>query len=340
MSYKLEGNGIFVFCDPAGANSVLALIDNLMDKGKQEGIDFLVFTNLLGVFPKSYEGVVRRIEFCNQSVAEIIDDFQPNFIFSATSLESYEHDWRKVALQKNVKTIAFIDHWTSYLKRFSFNDEIVFANEIWVINEIAKIEAMEAGIPEKLLVNSGNPYYEKVKAFRPTQSKESFFSSLSIDSTKKTILFISDDIKKSVAVDKAGNSILGFDEFTVFKDILISLGELEDRINFSNYQLLIKLHPRAKENKFDELISKYAPSHLSIHCIQRCDPLTINYYSDYMLGMFSNMVIESMLMNKKGLRIQTGMIIKDLMKYNEHPFQLITNKDNLTSSLGSFLLEN
>jgi len=175
MNFKLKGKGIFVFSDPAGANAVLALIDQLQEIGKRSGIDFLIFTNSNGVFPKHYEEIVKRIAYSNKMATEIIDDFKPNYIFSATSINDFEHQWRISAEKNKIKTVAFIDHWTSYYERFSFQGETVFANEIWVINDIAKKEAIEAGIPEDLIIISGNPYYEKVKRYKPEIAKDDFF---------------------------------------------------------------------------------------------------------------------------------------------------------------------
>ena len=50
--------------------------------------------------------------------------------------------------------------------------------------------------------------------------------------------------------------------------------------------------------------------------VKDCDSLSINYFSDYIIGMFSNMVIESYLM-KKVLRVQIGQIGNDLMKFKK-----------------------
>lgn len=337
MNYNFKGKEIFVFSDPAGANSVLALVDQLIKEGKRNGIDFLIFTNPLGIFPKSYNKIITTLEFSDEKAVDIISEFKPNVLFSATSLNDFEHNWRKMASKNNIKTIAFIDHWTSYYERFSFRNETIFANEIWVINDVAKREAISAGIPEELLTISGNPYYEKVKKYKPEVAKIAFFSMYKIDSTKKTILFISDDIRRSFPVDNHNNCTLGFDEYTVFKDILVSLKELENIIDYRLYQLVIKLHPRDEKRKYESLIDNITPKNLEIHSIQKCDPLTINYYSDYVLGMFSNMVIEALIMQKKVLRVQTGEQVLDLMKFTEYPFLLITKRSKLSATLFSLL---
>jgi len=339
MNYNLKGKGIFVFSDPAGANSVLALIDNFLAKGKQHGKDFLIFTNSVGIFSKSYENIVKRIEFNEGKAKRIIDDFKPDYIFSATSMNDFEHQWRKLAKNNNLKTIAFIDHWTSYYERFSFKGETVFTDEIWVINDVAKKEAIKAGIPEDLIIISGNPYYEKVKRFKPKIAKYNFFAKYKLNPTKKTILFISDDIKRSFQSDENGNCVLGFDEYTILRDILQGLKKLENKIDYQKYQLVLKLHPRDEVDKFKFITDSIIPQNLKIHILPKCNPLTINYYSDYVLGMFSNMVIEAILMNKKLLRTQINEKIDPLIsfKISIDNTPKITLKDVLVDTIYKFL---
>lgn len=333
MNYNISGKGIFVFSDPAGANAVLAIIDILIRNGKIPGIDFNVFTDKNGFFSKEYKDIVEVKEFIEEKVKNIIGTFHPDYLFSATSLNNFEHQWRILATKQNIKTMAFIDHWTNYLERFMFHGETVFANEIWVVNETARKEAIKAGIPENLLIVSGNPYYEKVRRFKPEISKRNFFAKHHLNTAKKTILFISDNIRDSFPKDEKGSCILGFDEHTVLQDILIGFAELEKQINFEKYQLIIKFHPRSHKDKFNVLIEKYKPKNLDVFCIQDCDPLTINHYSDYVIGMFSNMVIESLLMRNKVLRVQIGQKGSDLMKFEIENTVVVLNREELTLNL-------
>ena len=55
-----EGKGIFVFSDPAGANSVLSIIDYLVKIGKKNQQDFLVYTDKFGIYPDQYKDIVKK----------------------------------------------------------------------------------------------------------------------------------------------------------------------------------------------------------------------------------------------------------------------------------------
>ena len=332
---KLTNKGIYAYTDPAAENAILALVDDLILDGYIPKKDFFVYTSNLKKKHTQYKDILDVEDFNENKLSELILNFKPTYIFLGTSLNEYEHNWRKLGVKHNIKVISFIDHWINYVERFSFNDELIFGNEVWVVNEIAKKEAICAGVPEKLIVISGNPYYKKVKEFKPKVSKDLFFKSHGFDSFKKTILFISDDIKRSFPKNKNGDCKLGFDEYSVLKDVLISMHELEKDINFSDFQLVIKLHPKSEKNKFKKLISDFSNKSLNVYCIRDCDSLTVNYYSDFVLGMFSNMVIESILMKKKLLRIQTGEKF-DLFKFNK--FKTVTKVNDLKKKISDLLI--
>ena len=339
MRYKLQGKGVFVFSDPAGANSILALIDNILKCGGKNNEDFMVFTNSLGVFSNEYTNLVKIKDFSTKFYSEILTKFKPNYIFTATSNNSYEHNIRLLSQQLGIRTIAFIDHWTSYLKRFTFNEKTFFPDEIWVINDIAKKEAIEAGLPEDKIFISGNPYYEKIKKFVPKIDKESFLRNHDIPADKKIIMFISDNLRASFPKDSHNKCALGFDEFTVLSYILNSFCQIHHKglMDFSKYLFLIKIHPRGEISKFDSLIKNRKYNFLNIEVRKKIDPLTITYYSDYVLGMFSNMVIEALLMKKKVLRVQTGQIGEDILKSEEVNCELVIKGENLLNDLIKFM---
>lgn len=52
-----------------------------------------------------------------------------------------EHNARRLAKQKNIHTVAVIDHWVNYAERFTFNDESIMPNEYWVSDSYAEAEA-------------------------------------------------------------------------------------------------------------------------------------------------------------------------------------------------------
>ena len=333
-----NGKGIYVFTDPAGANAVLAIIDKLLLNDKLNEKDFLVFTNHLGKFSKDYKHLVKKINLTEGKAVDIINKFNPDYIFSATSNNDFEHNWRIATKKTNVYSISFIDHWTNYFKRFTFNSKTVFSDEVWVIDSKAKSEAILDGIPKNIIRINSNPYYDKVKKYIPKISKDSFLSLNKINPKKIIILFISDEIRDIYDKDYNGNCILGFDEFTILKHILKQLNKIENIKNgiIKKYQLVIKIHPNSQINKFYNLVSKSKHKDLEVTVIKDCNPLDLLFYSNLNLGMFSNMVNESYLLSKeKTFRIQIGD--KGIIDFF-NTIRIIKNEKKLYNLLYSYLV--
>lgn len=326
---------LYIYSDPAGANSIQQLIELELLKGKIPGQDLLVFTNN----PSAILAGLRDFTTVSENVnGEVFTDFEPDFLITGTSNNSYEHKWRIAAISQEIPAVAFIDHWTNYLERFQFDGELSLPNQIWVINQVAKQEAVAAGIPEEIIVVKGNPYYQKVESFKPEIQRNQFFKQLNLRLDKKLLVFVSDNIRDSFPKDQMGHCELGFDEYSVLRELLQALVvcSKDGSIDLNEYQMIVKLHPRSKEDKFDSLFLD-VPEGFDIQFISTVDPLTINYFSDFVFGMFSNMVIESLLMGKKTLRIQIGEKGKDIFKYTDVPVTKIVQREALPSAITEFL---
>ena len=157
---------------------------------------------------------------------------------------------------------------------------------------------------------------------------------MGLDINKKMILFVSDDIKRSFPSDEKGNCVLGFDEYTVLSNIIIGLKTID--IDLRDFQLVLKLHPKSDVNKFNHLLSEM-PKNLNANAVKDCDSLTINYFSDYVVGMFSNMIIESFLMNKKLLRVQIGQVFEDQIKLMSLNGKVVIKEEEFYQQISEFL---
>lgn len=317
MNYLDNRKGIFVFSDAAGANSILAIIDVLIFNAKKPDIDFLVFSDSIGKFDSDKYDFVIKLDFESKKVHQIIEDFSPDYIYTATSFHDYEHNWRKISSDKNIYTYAFIDHWIYYKRRFTFKSLTLYPDEVLVVNEIAKREAVAEGIPSNIIKVFGNPYYRKIEKYKPTQSFDSFKNKIGIFNDSKIVTFVSENIKNDIPKDFSGKPFIGFDEYETLENILITFSKLSQvNKSISKINLIIKIHPISNQGKFNKLLSKYNIDFLNIIVVNKFDSLALCYYSDFVLGMFSNMLIEALLLNKKVYRIQINKKV-DLFKFNE-----------------------
>ena len=121
-----------------------------------------------------------------------------------------------------------------------------------------------------------------------------------------------------------------------FFGVLETLNDLyrNNKLKISKYQFVIKIHPNAHSHKFNRLIKNYDFTEIKI--IKNCHPLDINFHSEYIFGMFSNMVIESFLMKKKLLRVQTGQLNSDIIKLEGIKDNVVKDIDNLYGEMVNF----
>ena len=169
MNYLDDRKGIYVFSDAAGANAVLSIVDELLNNSKKPGIDFQVFSDSQGKFDREKYGFVVQLNYNRNEIDKVLELFCPDFVFTATSFHDYEYNWRQVTKSKNIYTYGFIDHWIYYKDRFTFRSLTSYPDEVLVINEIARDEAIKEGIPESVITVFGNPYYKKIRNYHPLE---------------------------------------------------------------------------------------------------------------------------------------------------------------------------
>ena len=326
---KFDKKVILAYSDPAGFNIIGALIDEFIANRKKHNIDFKVFTNHEGIINKEYSSFIEIISNSLSEVENEIDKFCPDKVFTATSMNIFEHLWRISSKKRKIRVESYVDHWTGIRKRFFFLNRLVYPDKIFLINEEAKKIAVSEGIPKEIISINNNPYYKKVKMFKPDKSKVEFLNDLKISNKQKILLYISDNIKETPYFND-----LGFNELSIFENLmrsLIILDESEKIITKNQIIILIKLHPREKENKYYDLIKKY--KYQNVRIIRQYNSLVLNYYSDIVVGTFSNMVIEAYILNKSLLRVQIGIKKEDPLKYNPLKGKFISTPKKLNLEL-------
>ena len=70
-----------------------------------------------------------------------------------------EHQARRLARSRGVRSVAVIDHWVNYAERFVRNGETVWPDEFWVTDEYA-LEIAERSFPGRTVLQVPNRYVE------------------------------------------------------------------------------------------------------------------------------------------------------------------------------------
>jgi len=295
---KIKGKrGIFVFSDPAGAKACLALVKSLKNK------EILIISDREYSFYSEFNLKVNSS--AQKSIKEWIDFFKPDFVFTGTSMPNkIELKFLKEAKNKKIKTYSFVDHWTNMSDRFKHFEEYIYPDELWLIDKYAKEKAIKDGIDENLILISGNPYYDYLKNWKPNVSKDDLYGKIGLKKNEKYILYAPEPLTTFNLQKK-----YGFDELSG----LIYLNKSLKELKLGNIKIIVKAHPNQDHKVFASYISKQT-NNIYLKKININDLI---YYSECVVGYFSNSLIEANIINKKILRVLIELKNKDFDVLND-----------------------
>lgn len=285
---------LFFAHDPGGINAITPLIEPL----KNEGFEVISYFKIL---PKN-----------------ILHDFKPDIIITGTSAndKTEKRLWQE-AKELKIKSVAILDHWANYGIRFSkwglkeienFNkNPDIFPNYIIVMDEFAKKEAINDGIPEGIILPLGNPHFETIKHKATTP----------FNPDPSLIVFASEPY-----IEDYGTGL----EKIAAKDII-------DFCSKNGKNVIIKLHPK-------ESVEKYKEFERENVVLNKETPLTeIMKKASLTISMTSMALIEGAILGLPILSYQPQSISPDkliLTKNGVLPF--ITNKEELCKYLNTIVL--
>ena len=208
-------------------------------------------------------------------------------------------EFLREAKSRKIKTYSFVDHWTNMSDRFKYFEECIYPDELWLIDEYAKEKAIIDGIDEDIIVVSGNPYYDYLKEWKPNMSKDDLYKKIGLRKNEKYILYDPEPISTFNLQQK-----YGFDELSGLIHLNKSLKELK----LGNIKIIVKAHPNQKHKVFTTYISQQKNN---IY-LKNSNINDLIYYSECVVGYFSNSLIESSNMNKKVFRILIDLTDKKM----------------------------
>lgn len=285
---KLKGKILFFFSDPGGAKPCLAISDQL----NKENIKIISdrYFSFYSIF-KSKVTVVKN----HYDLLAIIKDFNPDIIFTGTSYKSnLEKIVTIIAKRESIKIFSFVDHYTFIQNRFILDEKPpLFPDEIWLINDEVKNNAIKENIPNEIIFVSGNPYHNFLQEWEPTFTREIHYRSLNLMIEKKYIVFAPDPLSNINGIE-----IYNFDEFSASKQIIKQVNNASKKFK-KKYHFLIKPHPNQSiEGLYDIFEGNENFTILS----KEVDTNHIIYFSDIVLGFFSSILLEAKIMRKTVIR--------------------------------------
>lgn len=324
--------------DPGGANTIIPLKSALSKKGYE--VRLFGKDTALEKYSKAGVSGVDIKEFLGEIKMDALEGFlrkeSPDFLITGTSANDFTEKYLwKAAGKLNIPSFAILDQWLNYGIRFSgyttseteeYRKDIshpYLPLKILVMDEYAREEAIKDGLdPSKILV-SGQPYFETLLKERGDVSSErlkELRSSLGIGSDDLIVTFASEPVSN----DYENNDYWGFNEKTIFSELLKGISEVSKRSE-RKFSIILKTHPREDEGSFGGIASQGSEK-IKIILDRNSNPMELILLSDVVTGMSSMFLVEAAIIGKPVLSILIGM-----NKERETPFVL--DRRGITKSI-------
>ena len=219
---------------------------------------------------------------------------------SATSLPWSDMTERLLwlwARQHSIPSIAVIDQWQNYWLRFSGckpDERLAYLpTRITTLDELARREMINEGIPQELIVVTGQPaldaLFDEKKAFTLSDRK-AVREKAGVRSDSFLVVFASDAFRRDF-----GDS-LGYTEDSTLVFLVETLSAIVDETGIKLH-LVVKLHPQNIPSDFAGIDLSRARLKFPISMIQReIRPRPLILAANLVIGMTSFLLIESILL--------------------------------------------
>lgn len=245
---------------------------------RQQGINCLYVLD--GPAKKIFTGKLGNINFTDLNDAIK----QASSVLCGTSWPS-RHEWEALgaARQAGVPSVAMLDHWVNYRRRFERDSVYNWPDVIWVVDAAAeRIAAREfEGVPIKRIQN---PYrldiIEKFQAL-PKQVPHEGVS----------ILYVTEPTSDAAMRMHGDSRFFGYTEDDALRGFLLSLSDWPDV-----REIVIRPHPTEREDKY-----RWASAYPRVSIDMRRSLLSQIAYADLVVGCNSMAMVVATWVGKRVL---------------------------------------
>ena len=244
---------LFVAGDPGGAAALAPVI-----KGWQGRKTVLAYRQAVMSLRREGIELLELDEDRAETSAAVgwIDKCAATVVCCATSVNGL--DWEKhfflAARERQVPSISLLDYWSNYVPRYSLTQRLdAMPDAFAIMDERARAEMLEQGFPGERLIITGHPVLDEARVWAAGVSvadRARFRELLGLEPNERASLFISQPLREMRAATGEGASIPE-DEYLALQRLTDSLAASGGDRNV----LLVKLHPREPNDKFDSLIA-------------------------------------------------------------------------------------
>lgn len=235
-------------------------------------------------------------------------------------------------------TIAVLDNWMSYRRRFEIDGDSMFDPEAYaVMDELARREAIADGIPPDRLYIVGHPALATLEAdFRICLHGDMRRRVLSAapwaDMTKRLLVFVSEPAEQDQGANEQNPLFRGYTETTVLSLLSRSLQSSCDSV-----QIGLLPHPRENASKLQASWER-CRGRLSGGLLEVTRGRDAVFAADMLCGMTSLLLLEGLILGKPVMSLQPELRISHLDFLKKKGLRLfVTDPDDAESAVSDLL---
>jgi hypothetical protein len=236
-----------------------------------------------------------------------------DLLLTATSANEldYERHLTAEARRRGVPSLAVLDYWSNYARRFGGADE--WPDRVAVMDERARDGLAAAGLDAERLVVTGQPALDEVCAWRSgsrERVRDRLRDEAGVGPRERLVLYASSPVGVALTPGEPAADV-GYDTFTVLTLLIESL-DLLSRQESSPITLVVRPHPREEARSFRGLAGDAVRVTVNGEGHGRDWILA----SDLVTGMTSMLLVEACHLGRLTVSLQPGTRVPDPVPTN------------------------
>lgn len=274
---------------------------------------------------------------------DMLSEYQASLLLCGTSYNSVQLENRFIAATQklNIPSLAVLDFWSNYVVRFQdASHKLTYRpDKIAVMDQLAFDEMSALGFDPQCLVITGQPAFDELASWRKhltAARKKSNRDELNVPDDELLVLFGSQPLAAVFGSSRDdGPQFMGYDEFIVVEALLKTLENIVAR-RCQKITLLIRPHPR-ETTQWSSLLHSEQVRILVSSAMDRRDQAIA---ADLVVGMNSEMLVETCCAGCPTVSLQPGLILPDALPTNRSGLSIaVYNLDEITFTIEQFLFD-
>jgi len=254
---------------------------------------------------------------------------------SLPELDMTEKNLWRWALHQGIPSVAVLDQWQNYARRFSscLTSDMAFLPEMCcVMDKFACSGMLAESFPPERLVITGQPAFDILCGTMTAEAESAveLKRNMGMDNGRPTLVFIGEAIGRHLG------GAYGYDESAILNHLLDILKEMEESPN-----LIIKKHPQNVDEDFDLDAVKRASERMVVKIVGMEHPSKpVVLSADIVVGMSSVLLVESILLGKITVSLEIGAkVFNKCFPVHIGSIPLIVTKEKARSELRDLILK-